>query len=167
MEMPHESHVVLDALFEYVLEYCCLYGCPWVRYERCHVDRGELLQLLSKMVSVSTKTHEDAAYSVQLAALWLASHDVQLMKGSLSPAQAMSHVLEEFDINMDIFSKDWNVETPIPEHLCRSRLHELSAGELRHLRNMLYGGWNEEIVAQRGVGESQSPRRWLTPAHRN
>lgn len=163
----NKTHIVLDALLEYVLEFCCLSGCPWVRYERCHVDWGALLKLLSTLASVSTKTQEDVAYTVQLAALRLASHDVQLMKGSLSPVEAMSHALNEFDINMDVFSKDWNVDSPIPEHLCRSSLHELSVGELRHLRNLIYGGWNEEIVAHRGVGESQSPRMWLTPAHRS
>jgi hypothetical protein len=121
-----KTHIVLDALLEYVLEFCCLSGCLWVRYERYHVNRGALLKLLSTLVIVSTKTREDAAYTVQLAALRLASHDVQLMKKSLSPVEAMSHALNEFDINMDVFSKDWNVDSPIPQYLCRISLHELS-----------------------------------------
>jgi hypothetical protein len=78
MEMPQmdKTHIILDALLEYVLEFCCLSECPWVRYERYHVDRGALLKLLSTLVIVSKKTREDATYTVQLAALWLASHDV-------------------------------------------------------------------------------------------
>jgi hypothetical protein len=70
------------------------------------VDRGALLKLLSTLVTISTKTRDDAVYAVQLAALRLASHDVQLMKKSLSPVEAMSHALNEFDINMDVFSKE-------------------------------------------------------------
>jgi hypothetical protein len=73
---------------------------------RYHVDRGALLKLLSTLVTISTKTRENAVYTVQLAALRLASHNVQLMKKSLSPVEAMSHALNEFDINMDVFSKD-------------------------------------------------------------
>jgi hypothetical protein len=163
MKMPqmNKSHIILDALLEYVLEFCCLSGCLWVRYERYHVDRGALLKLLSTLVTVSKKTREDAAYTVQLAALRLTSHDVQLMKNNLSPVEAMSHALNEFNINMDVFSKDWNVDSPTPQHLCKSSLHELSVRELQHLRNLIYGGWNEEIVAHRGVGESQSLRIWL------
>jgi hypothetical protein len=122
------------------------------------VDRGALLKLLSTLVTVSTKTREDAAYTVQLAAFRLESHDMQLMKKSLSPVEAKSHALNEFDINIDVFSKDWNMDSPILQYLCRSSLHELSVRELRHLRNLIYGGWNEEIVVHRGVGESQSLR---------
>lgn len=142
MEMPqlNKNHIVLDALLEYVLEFCCLYGCPWVRYERCHVDRGALLKLLSTLVSVSTKTREDAKYTVQLAALQLASHDMELMNGILSPVEAMSYALKLFDINMDVFTKNWTLDSPIPKHLCTSSLHELSVGELSHLRNLIYGG---------------------------
>jgi hypothetical protein len=125
------------------------------------VDRGALLKLLSTLVTVSKKTRENAACTVQLAALRLSSHNVQLMKNNLSPVEAMSFALNEFDINMDVSSKDWNVVSPIPQHLYRSSLHELSVRELQHLRNMIYGGWHEEIVAHRGIGESQSLRTWL------
>ena len=133
----NKTHIVLDALLQYVLEFCCLPKCPWVRYERerHHVDRGALLKLLSTLVTVSKKTREDAACTVQLAALRLASHDVQLMKKNLSPVEAISFALNEFDINMDVFSKDWNMDSPIPQHLCGSSLHELSVGELQQLRN--------------------------------
>jgi hypothetical protein len=132
MEMPqmNKTHIVLDALLEYVLEFCCQSECPWVRYECYHVNRGALLKLLSTLVIVSKKTRENAAYMVQLAALQLASHDVQLMKNNLSLVEAISFALNEFNINMDVFSKDWNVDSPIPQHLCRSSLHELSVGEL-------------------------------------
>jgi hypothetical protein len=163
MEMPqmNKTHIFFDALLEYVFEILLSIRVSWVRYERYHVDRGALLKLLSILVIVSKKTRENTAYTVQLAALRLASHDMQLMKNNLSPVEAMSFPLNEFDINMDVFSKDWNLNFPIPQHLCRSSLHELSIRELQHLLNLIYEGWHEEIVEHRGVGESQSLRTWL------
>jgi hypothetical protein len=59
------------------------------------VDRGALLKLLSTLIIVSKKTREVAAYTVQLAALRLASHDVQLMKNNLFPVEAMSYALND------------------------------------------------------------------------
>ena len=49
------------------------------------MDRGALLKRLTILVSVSTKTWENATYTVQLAALRLASHDVELVAGRLFP----------------------------------------------------------------------------------
>ena len=71
--MENKTHIVFDALLEYVLEYYCESDCPWIRYERSHVDRDELLKLLSTMLTVSKKTRENAARTVQLTALRLAS----------------------------------------------------------------------------------------------
>lgn len=83
MEMPklNGQNIVFDASLAHVLEFCSYFGCPWDHYERRHVDRGALLKLLSTLVSVSTNTQENATYTVQLAALRLASHDVELMGG--------------------------------------------------------------------------------------
>ena len=39
------------------------------------------------------KTREDATYMVQLATLRLASHDVERMKKSLAPVEAMLYAL--------------------------------------------------------------------------
>ena len=144
--MENKIHIIFDAFLEYVLEYCCESECPWVRYERSHVDRGELLKLLSTMLSVSKKTRENAARTVQLVVLRLASQNVHLMKNSSSPVEATSFVLTDFDINMNVFNKDWNVDSPIPQHLYRRSLHELSARDLQHLRNLFYGDWYAEIV---------------------
>ena len=76
-----------------------------------HVDRDALLKLLATLTTVSTKTRDNATYAVQLAALWLASYDEQLMKGNLSPIEKMSYTLNGFDMFMsnplrvyDIFS---------------------------------------------------------------
>ena len=88
-----QTQPVCDALLAYVLELCCIFGCPWVRYERRHVNWGALLKLLTTLMRVSTKTRENAIYMVQLAALWLASHDVELMEGKLSPMEKMSYPL--------------------------------------------------------------------------
>ena len=49
------------------------------------MDRGALLKLLTILMIVSTKTRENATYTVQLAALRLASHDMELIEGKLSP----------------------------------------------------------------------------------
>ena len=97
------QNIVCDVLLAYVLEFCCISGCPWVRYERRHVDRDALLKLLTTLMSISTKTWENATYTVHLVALWLASHDVELMEGKLSPMEKMSYTLNEFDMNMQVF----------------------------------------------------------------
>ena len=169
MEMPNFNGqtIISEALLAHVLEFCCLAGCPWVNYELRQKDRGALLKLLATLVSVSAYTRESAMYTMQLAALRLASHDVERVGGEFSPSQKMSYVLEGFDNNMELFSKDWELESPIPKHLRTSSLHELSAEELCRLRDLLCGGWNREIAARGGDGQSESPRVWLTPQHRN
>lgn len=88
------------------------------------------------------------------------------MAGKLSPAEEMSHALHGFDMNMEVFSKDWKLEIPIPEYLSSSSLHELSVDELYRLRGLIHGGWAEEITARRGDGQSEFPNVWVTPAHR-
>ena len=160
------QNIICDALLAHVLECCCLSGCLWVNYERRHVDRGALLKLLATLMSVSTTTRENATYTVQLASLRLISHDVERMGEKLSPVQRMSYALEGFDRNMEVFSKDWEVDTPIPEHLCTSALHELSGEELCRLRDLICGVWSREIIARRGDEQCQSPHVWLTPRHR-
>ena len=160
------QNIVYDALLGHVLEFCCLSGCPWVRYERRHVDRGDLLKVLTTLMRVSKKTRENATDTVQLAVLRLASHDVALVAGRLSPAEKMSYALHGFDMNMEVFSKDWKLEIPILEYLSSSSLQELSIGELYRLRELIHGGWAEEITARRGDRQSESPNVWVTPAHR-
>lgn len=159
------QNIVSDALLGHVLEFCCISGCPWVRYERRHVDRGDLLKVLTTLMRVSKKTRENATDTVQIAALRLAGHDVALMEG-LSPAEKMSYALEGFDKNIEVFSKDWKLENPIPEHLRSSSLQELSVDDLYCLRGLIHGGWVEKITARRGDGQSKSPNVWVTPAHR-
>ena len=73
------------------------------------------------LVNVLTKTRENAAYTVQLAA----SHDVKFVEGRLSPPQKMSYVFDECDINMEVFIRIKSM-TPFPEYFCISLLHELS-----------------------------------------
>ena len=118
-------------------------------------------------MSVSTKTRENATYTVQLAALRLASYDVELMKGKLSPMEMMSYTLNGFDMNMKVFTRYWKIDSPIPEYLCTSSLHELSVEDLHRLREFIHGGWQEEIAARRGDGTSKSPGVWVTLTHRS
>ena len=163
----NEQHVVRDALLAYGPEFCCICECPWVRYERRHVDRGALLKLLATLMTVSTKTREDATYTVQIPALRLVSHDVQLMKGNLSPMEEMSYTFDGFDVNMEIFTRNWKIDSPIPEYLCTSSLHELSVGDLHRLWELINGGWPQEIAARRGNETSKSLGVWVTPTHRS
>ena len=134
------QNIVYVTLLAYVLELYCIFGCPWVRYERRHVDRGALLKLLTTLMSVLTKTRDIATYTVQLAALWLASHDMELMEGKLSPMKKMSYALNGFDMNMEDFTRDWKIDSPIPEYLCTSSLHELRVEDLHRLRELIRGG---------------------------
>ena len=166
MEMTslNGHNIASDALLGHVLEFCCLSGCPWVRYARRHVDRGEMLKVLTTLMKVSKTTRENATDTVQIAALRLVCHDLQLMAGKLSPAEKMSHALNGFDVNMEVFSKAWKLEIPILEYLRRSSLQELSVDELCHIRSLIHGGWAHEITATRGDGQSESPNVWVTPA---
>ena len=100
------QYIVCDALLAYVLEFCCICKCPWVRYERRHVDRGALLKFVATLTIVLTKTRENATYTVQLAVLRLTSHEVQLMKGNLFPMKKMSYTINRFDMNMEVFTRD-------------------------------------------------------------
>jgi hypothetical protein len=69
--------IVNDALIAYVLEFFCDFGCPWVCFEHCTVDRGALLNLLVELGSVLKKILDNVAHTVQLASLWLVCHDVK------------------------------------------------------------------------------------------
>ena len=131
------------------------------------MDRGALLKLFATLTTVSTKTRENATYTVQLATLRLASHDVQLMKGNLSLMENISYTFNEFDMNMKVFTRDWKIDLLIPEYLCTSSLHELSVGDLHCLRKLIHGGWPQEIAARRGDITSKSPGMWVTPTHRS
>ena len=161
------QHIVCDVLLAYVLKICCICECFWVCYERRHVDRSALLKLLASLTIVSTKTRKNATYTVQLATLRLASHDVQLMKGNLCPMETMSYTLNEFDMYMEVFTRNWKINLSIPEYLCRSLLHELSVRNLHRLRELIHGGWPQEIATRRGDITSKSPGVWVTPTHRS
>ena len=160
------QHIVCDALLAYVLEFCCICECPWVCYERRHVDRDALLKLLATLMIVSTKTRENATYTVQLAMLWLVSDDVHLMKGNLSAIEKMSYTFNEFDMNMGLH-QGLEDRLTIPKYLCTSSLHELNVGDLHRLRELIHGGWPQEIAARRVDGTSKSPGVWVTPTHQS
>jgi hypothetical protein len=38
--------IVNDALIAYVLEFFCDFGCPWVCFEHCTVDRGRVAKFV-------------------------------------------------------------------------------------------------------------------------
>ena len=78
------------------------------------MDRGALLKLLTTLMNVSTKTRENATYTLQLATLRLASHDVELMEGKLSPMKNMSYTLNGFDMTIEVVTRDWKIDPPIP-----------------------------------------------------
>ena len=105
------------------------------------MDQGALLKLLTILMSVSTKTRGNAIYTVHLATLRLASHGVELMEGRLSPMEKMSYTLNGYDMNIEVFFRDWKIYSPIPEYLCTSSLHELSMRDLYRLRELIRGGW--------------------------
>ena len=131
------------------------------------MDRDALLKLLTTLIIVSTKTRENATYTVQLAALRLASHDVELIERKLSSMEKMSYTLNEFDMTIEVFTRDWKIDSPIPEYLCTSSLHELSVRNLHRLRELIRRGWQEDIAARKGDGTSKSPGVWVTPTYRN
>ena len=162
----NERHSVCDILLAYILEFSCECECPWVRYGRLHVDRGELLKLLAAMTTLSKNIRENVAYTMQHAALRLASHDVQFVDKDLSSIEKKRCILQKFDTNMNIFTRNWKIDSPIPDYLCTSSLHELSVEDLHHLRELIHGGWTYEITARRGHRTSNSLNVWITPTHR-
>ena len=69
----------------------------------------------------------------------------------------MSYALNEFDMNIEVFTRDWKIDSPIPEYLCTSSLHELSVRDLHRLQELIRRGWQKEIAARKGDGTSKSP----------
>ena len=68
---------------------------------------------------------------------------------------------------MELFTRDWKIDPPIPEYLCSSSLHQLSVADLHRLYEFLQKGWTQEIVVRKGDGTSKSSCVWVTPTHRS
>ena len=81
--------------------------------------------------------------------------------------EKMSYTLNEFDMNMEVFTRVWKIDSSIPEYLCTSSLYELSVGDLHRLRKLIHRGWPLEIAARRGDGTSKSRGVWVTPTHQS
>ena len=74
-------------------------------------------------------------------------------------------VLQQFDINMAVFSKSWKVGAPLENDIRTKPLHILTVQDLHKLRSIIRGGWGVEIQG-RNVSP-KSPNVWLTPAMRS
>ena len=81
--------------------------------------------------------------------------------------EKMSYTLNEFDMNMKVFIRDWKIDSPIPGYLCTSLLHELSVGDLHRLQELIHGSWPQEIAARRRDGTPKSSGAWMTLTHRS
>jgi len=84
----------------------------------------------------------------------------------ISSNEKMSYVLHKFDMIIEVFTKDWKLDSPLVEYLQTSSFYELHIGELHHLRVVLCGGWTEEITMCRRDELFKSTTIWVTVAHR-
>ena len=106
--MATAGHTLInDPLLDFVLENSVLSTSRWIRYERRNVDRNVFLRLLAILACVSKSTRLCAGFTVQLAALRLASHDVEFGSERCVGVPKALAVLKLFDVNVDIFSKSW------------------------------------------------------------
>jgi hypothetical protein len=160
------SEAILNhALLDYVLENCALPECAWARFDRHMTDRMSLLRFLPVLAGVSSYTRASAGLTVQLAALRLASFNVDtgpLLRPGRQKARA---VLRQFDRNVSLLRKSWQLPRNLPLKLRNSALDDLSASELHELQRILLG-FSMEITVRPGDGQAASPNIWVTPASR-
>lgn len=140
--MGSNGELVLNhALLEFVLDFSRESQCGWLRFERRHVNRRALICLLPRLACVSRVTRLCAGSAPQYAALRLAALDVKIAGVECSSSRKAKYTLQAYDKNVELFSKSWEVNIEVPEHLRTSPLDVLSVEELYELRLILQSGW--------------------------
>ena len=161
-----DSEAVLNhALLDYVLENCALSDCGWVRFERRMIDRVSLLRLLIVLAGVSNNTRAFAGLTLELTALRLASFNVDTRPLLLPGRQKARAMLRQFDRNVSLFGKSWQLPQNLPLKLHNSALDDLSVSELHKLQRVLLG-FSVEITVRPGDGQAANRNIWVTPASR-
>ena len=111
--MASERHcgalIFMDVLLSYLADHCSLTDETWVRFDRRNEDRVALLQVLASLACTSEYARGEVSCTAMWAALRLASHDVEIGGVGMSTRRKRKLVLQQFDINMAVFSKSWKV----------------------------------------------------------
>lgn len=154
------SHALIDHAFEFAV----LSPDPWTVYERRHVDRFALLQLLPQLACVSKQWNLAIKTRVEYAALRAAPYVHEMAAPDFWLTSR--GWLEAFDEAIDFFTKSWSLWDPLPESLRTTPLDELSDYELGCLVHLLRSSCNEELVISAGDGMELLPTVWVTPAQR-
>jgi len=58
-----------------------------------------------------------------------------------------AYVLKQFDLNVGVFSKSWELKAPLSNHLRTFLVADLSKDELGEMYNILYCGWEPMEVS--------------------
>ena len=154
------------AILHFIIEHCCESQLPWGRFERRHVNRGAMLRLLSTLAAISSTTWLTTKATTEFAALRLALLDMEDAALELSSSRKTKTILRQFDSNLELFTKSWELEVEVPAKLKINPLGALSATELHELRRILKSGWQQEIKVLAGNVGAMSPKCWVTPAMR-
>ena len=130
--MESDGELVFNhALLQFFLEFCCESLCPWLRFERRHVNRIAMLRGLANVARASKFSLLNADFSLQFAALRLASADVCAVDVSTVAKEEL--LLKAFDCNMAVFTKSWRLEVLVPEKFRMLTLRELGVADLQQL----------------------------------
>ena len=128
------------------------------------MNRIAMLQGLANVARASKFSLLNADFSLQFAALRLASADVRAVDVTIAAKEEL--LLKAFDNNMAVFTKSWRLEVLVPEKFRMLTLRELGVADLQQLRNTLVTRWQVEIEIRKGDGQADLPNVCVTPACR-
>ena len=128
------------------------------------MNRIAMLQGLANVARASKFSLLNADFSLQFAALRLASADVRAVDVSTATKEEL--LLKAFDRNMAVFTKSWRLEVLVPEKFRMLTLRKLGVVDLQQLRNTLVTRWQVEIEVRKGDGQADLPNVYVTPACR-